>query len=222
MAGDPDGSERERPVADDAAPAVRRPSRDGPVPGPRGRPARRRAARPALLAAWPRDLPSRWSSRSVVARRRDVRGAAPDAGAALVTTDLDDDRRAADDPPDRAVPLSAPAAARLRRRESSALARPPRAVPRRTASTRSCTSGTTRSVGARSWRWSWPARRAEARPGLTATPAGRQACRARALGRPERDEQRQVLGDVVERDAARRSRRRRSSPARRRGPRRRR
>ena len=139
----PGGSGRGRAVADRAVPGVRGAARDRPVPRPRRRPARRREAGRDARGVAGRPAPDDGVPGPVVARRRDVRragrrrcGAVRDRAAR--------GQRAADPPPDRAVPVPAAAPPRLRRAEIS---RPgPRGSSRswRRATTRSCSSATTR------------------------------------------------------------------------------
>src|SRR4029078_4615305 len=64
----------------------------------------------------------------------------------------------------------------------------------RTGWMRTSTSATTRWAAARSWRWSWRALPRGAGPPPPSAPADR----SRPLRRTERDEEGQVLGDVVE------------------------
>jgi hypothetical protein len=154
----------------------------------------------ALLAAWPRDLPLTIEFQDPSWHVDEVFAALASAGAALCTTELPED----DAPPT----IRGPVPSSISGSGATTTRRPTWRTGQRvwsrsspTGWTRSCSSVTTRRVGARSWRSSSP------RWAATTTGAGT----SRALGRAERHEQRQLLGDVVEAGAGRRSLRTRST-----------
>ena len=142
-------SGRERALADRRRCGVRRAPRDGPVPGPRWRQARRRPARRRCSRVWPRDLPLTMEFQDPSWHVDEVFAALAGAGAALCTTELPEDDGAADDPADRAVPVPATAPPRLLGARTSR--RGPHGWSRSspTGSTRSCSSATTMRGGAR-------------------------------------------------------------------------
>ena len=150
-----------------------------------------------LLAAWPADLPlaMEFQDRAGTSTRCSPRSGRPARRSSRRI--CDDGPGAADDPPDRPVPLPPPAPPGLHAGRARPVARPARAVPRRRPRRlrllppRRRRAGRRAGAGARGPRARGVGRRAGAR-------AGDASAGARPLGRSERDEQRQVLGDVVE------------------------